>query len=213
MSRTPYTVGDRVVPSVTTILDRFGEGASLVHWAWQRGRDGLPERDDSAATGTLVHAHIEARLRGHEPPDLEDHRLRGPAWSSIAAWEAWRRPHTLRPLAIEERLTSSTMLYGGTPDLVCELDGTRTVVDWKTSSQPRATYPAQVAAYALLWNEHNPGLPVEHGCVVLLDRDGGGWRQYPYGPAEMVAGAALFTALRAAWDCAERIDSFYDREG
>lgn len=63
----------------------------------------------------------------------------------------WCKVHNVKPIAIEHKVT--TDLYGGRLDLVCEMDGVVTLVDFKTGKGTYYdTWPLQLAGYRNGWN-------------------------------------------------------------
>ena len=79
--------------------------------------------------------------------------------AAVAGARAWLnaqvREHGLRPLEVEAFLLHETLGYGGTCDLIAELDGEVWLLDWKTGSSvatPDGTvyrdHRLQLAAYA-----------------------------------------------------------------
>ena len=103
--------------------------------------------------GSRIHANIESILR-REPftPDPRDA-------DAVAGARAWlnqqAREHGLRPLEVEAFLINETLGYGGTLDLIAELDGETWLLDWKTGKSVAwpdgsvyADHRLQLAAYA-----------------------------------------------------------------
>ena len=65
------------------------------------------------------------------------------------------KEHGLRPLEVEAFLINETLGYGGTLDLIAELDGETWLLDWKTGKSVAwpdgrvyADHRLQLAAYA-----------------------------------------------------------------
>ena len=103
--------------------------------------------------GSRIHAAIEQILR-REPVTID---ARDEA--AVAGARAWLnaqvREHGLRPLEVEAFLLHETLGYGGTCDLIAELDGEVWLLDWKTGSSVATPDGAvyrdhrlQLAAYA-----------------------------------------------------------------
>jgi hypothetical protein len=103
--------------------------------------------------GSRIHGNIESILR-REPftPDPRDA-------AAVAGARAWLnqqvREHGLRPLEVEAFLINETLGYGGTLDLIAELDGEVWLLDWKTGKSVAwpdgsvyADHRLQLAAYA-----------------------------------------------------------------
>lgn len=162
-----YQVNGKRVPSVTTIIKRFGETEPLVHWAWQQGIDGKnyrETRDSAGDTGTAAHYCIQEHLR----TIIEGRRFQIPgtdelvdrfslshkdALTSIAIWKRWYRWYSrVRPVIshVELPLICGEHLFGGTVDAVGILDGVVTVFDWKTGKGVYWDMVIQLAAYGHL---------------------------------------------------------------
>jgi hypothetical protein len=138
--------------------------------------------------GSRIHAAIEQILR-HEPltPDPRD----VPAIEGARAWlNDQAIGHGLRPLEVEAFLLHETLGFGGTCDLIAEIDGEVWLLDWKTGSSvatPDGTvyrdHRLQLAAYANSEFIARPNDPDKHpvpavtryGIVHVTD---GGTRLY-----------------------------------
>jgi hypothetical protein len=103
--------------------------------------------------GSRIHAAIEQILR-REPVTIDPRDE-----AAVAGARAWLnaqvREHGRRPLEVEAYLLHETLGYGGTCDLIAELDGEVWLLDWKTGSSvatPDGTvyrdHRLQLAAYA-----------------------------------------------------------------
>ena len=87
----------------------------------------------AADIGSQTHAIIEWQLRrslgqkvGPEP------KLSDKAMWAYMSWQDWAGSVSLKPLAIEQVVYSDTLKVAGTLDLLAEVNGIRTVIDWKT---------------------------------------------------------------------------------
>lgn len=164
------------VPGVTTVLGVLAKPA-LIAWANRMGLQGIDTRayvDAKAEVGTCAHYLIECELRG-EKPDLSEF-----APISVDAAEngylkflSWRDGQPgFKWVASELQLVSEEHGYGGTVDILCEIDGKLTLLDIKTSGSgiwPEMKH--QVAAYRQLCIENN--YPVEQAVIIRVGRDDG----------------------------------------
>lgn len=169
-----YTVGERVVPSVTGITSVMDKPA-LVPWAAntcaeyvrQHLKPGvaldeveIEEFAESlrkewrkvsrraANTGTVVHAYAEKWARFCMGKGEEPARPVNPAAArGVDAFHSWLDSHTVEFLYAEKKVYSRQYGYAGTVDLVARIDGVVTLADYKTSSGWWEEYDAQVAAY------------------------------------------------------------------
>ena len=138
--------------------------------------------------GSRIHAAIEQVLR-REPVTIDPRDE-----AAVAGARAWlnaqAREHSLRLLEVEACLIHETLGYGGTCDLIAQLDGETWLLDWKTGSSvatPDGTvyrdHRLQLAAYANAEFVARPDDPERHplpavaryGIVHVTD---GGTRLY-----------------------------------
>jgi hypothetical protein len=136
--------------------------------------------------GSRIHEAIEHILhrRTNVPVDPRD----APA---VEGARTWLNEHRVRPLEVEAFLINETLGYGGTCDLIAELDGEVWLLDWKTSKS--VAWPdgrvydemkLQLAAYARAEFIARPADPDRHplppitrtGVVHVTDA---GTRLYP----------------------------------
>lgn len=76
----------------------------------------------------------------------------------------------MKILHVEVLFFSTALGFGGTCDLICEIDGKIIVIDWKTSSEiNRMRYGLQVVAYAAAAAKHL-GLQIEEAWVVRFNK-------------------------------------------
>ena len=132
-----YTQDGKRVPGVTTVL-RVVNKPALVPWANKLGLQGIDTRkyvDRLASVGTLAHYWIEGLLLTGKDPDLSE-------WSqeqqdldsnSVLKFLKWRGQHDLWVIETEKPLASETYRYGGTLDILADVDGRRGLIDIKTS--------------------------------------------------------------------------------
>ncbi len=188
----------RVLPSVTTILRRWGDPEALIRWAMRMGQEAASVRDRSAAVGHAVHDAIEATVCGDDDPlaplaDLSE-GLREEADMAYHAWSTWWTDTGSRWAweLVELPLIHEARGYAGTVDAVAiDEHGARLVVDWKTSKRTYTTHLYQCAAYADAL-EAQEGLEVDGCCVVRADKASGV-------PEVHTPPDAVWDATRSAW--------------
>lgn len=129
-----YQLNGAPLPSVTTVLKPLS------------GLDKVPPHilARAAEYGTNVHYMTELidrdELDASSIPDLYR--------SAYEAYTAFLREHSPRFLMIEERGYNPQLLYAGTVDRVCVIDGKTYVLDIKTTRVLNPVVSAQLAAYA-----------------------------------------------------------------
>ena len=138
--------------------------------------------------GSRIHANIEQLLR-HEPLTCDPRDV-----AAVEGARAWLNQqaleHGLRPIEVEAFLIHESFGYGGTLDLIAEIDGEVWLLDWKTGKSVAwpdgkvySDHRLQLAAYANAEfiarpnDQHRYTLPpiTRYGIVHVTD---GGTRLY-----------------------------------
>ena len=161
-----------IVPGATTITGLLNK-PFLVTWANRLGLEGIDSSkytDEAATVGTLAHALIQADLQD----DTVDRNLYSPqqmdlAENAVLSFFEWKKRHKIEVIFCEQQMVSDKMLYGGTVDCYCKLDGKPTLLDFKTGKAIYEEYFVQLAAYAELLKEN--GYPVEEVRILRVGRD------------------------------------------
>ncbi len=158
-------------PSVTEILSRTG---------WTGDFGGIsPERlDQLAEVGTYVHACTELidiaeldldRAGEQARENVERNRYFGHVENYLRAYMAFRCEISATILASEQTVVHDELHYCGRLDRIVEFaDGTRAVVDVKTSQSPSPSWALQLAGYAMAAEN---GTPLARHALRLM-RDG-----------------------------------------
>lgn len=132
--------------------------------------------EKAANVGTEVHARIEWEFRGElgktrspEPPALTSAQ----AERAFQRWQEWRAKVKLRPIMIEHRLFSQLYGFGGTLDLLAEIeteDGRKfiVVIDFKTGKAVYEEAFLQNIAYRMALKEE--GIDSNGGIIVRLPK-------------------------------------------
>lgn len=168
------------VPSVTTILRQIGWSQdALMWWAWNEGIEGRNYRETSgkaADVGTVVHAYIEADLKGEDfkldniqgltPEQYDDCR------TAIGAWHRWKEQTRLEPVSSEISLVSEELQFGGTMDCVMIQDRL-SILDLKTSKSLYPNVLPQIAAYGKVYEECEKKTIEEYYVLRLGKEDAG----------------------------------------
>ena len=163
--------GDRV-PGVTTVLGVLNKPA-LIKWANDLGLQGIDStkyRDAAASIGTLVHAMVEANLKGLEldVTDFTPNEIQQ-AEVGFKKFIDWKTNRNFEIIASEQSLVSEINKYGGTIDCVAKVDGKVTLVDFKTGKGVYNEMFAQVSAYNELLKEH--GIHTEEIMILRIGRN------------------------------------------
>lgn len=122
--------------------------------------------------GQLAHEWIEAHLRSRlcATPELPL-PINEKARAACQAAAAWIAAH-FKPLSMEHQLYLLEFEYAGTLDVVGDVDGELSVIDWKTSKAIYDEMSLQGAAYAQAWAEMYDAR-VPDRWVIRLDKETG----------------------------------------
>lgn len=164
------------VPGVTTVLgSSLGwKSPGLMWWAWKLGTEGKDlrrEREKAADAGSLAHACAEADITGKPPPEIPE-EFKAKVAGAFAAYRAWREQTRLELVASEVPLVSESLKYGGCLDAVGVFGGDAALIDFKSSKELYGDHVVQVSAYARLWDENHPDLPIKAWHVLRWNEDG-----------------------------------------
>ena len=170
-----YRLSDSTkVPGVTSILSTIAKPA-LYRWNNSLGLRGIDTSEylnHVADAGTLAHSMIQSQLTGAEQDTsgYTQDQIRM-AENALASFRAWARGKSVETLQMESPLVSETHRYGGTFDWYGLVDGTLTLIDFKTSSAIYDDHLYQLAGYFQLLTEN--GWEVAEALIVRLSRDAG----------------------------------------
>lgn len=162
-----YFVNDEFVPSVSNILDVAGpKEYGLINFFKTNSPEEIEEKSSTAKQkGTLVHDLIERLLNGLEIP-LKDYP--DAVKKLVAIFNDWYNLYLPTDYSTETVVAcmDDNFKYAGTLDLICTLDGKKTLIDFKTNKS--AIYfsnKLQVMAYKYAY-EQTTGEKIEQ-CYVL----------------------------------------------
>jgi hypothetical protein len=98
--------------------------------------------------GSEAHAWIEWTIKSSLLYDVGACPVISPAAQiAVGAWERWKNKVSLKPLLCEQAVWSHELGYAGTMDLLAEVNGEVTLLDWKTSKAVYSESHLQNAAY------------------------------------------------------------------
>lgn len=156
------------VPSATTILKILNKPA-IVKWANYLGFNHLDIDSvlhEAANLGTLIHDLINSILSQSliiyiSNPQIPDSTV----FSYINRFKIWLSTNTIKPIFLEKSFSSR--LFGGTLDFYGEINGKKTILDFKTSKKIRVSMFFQLALYCVLLEER--GYEVEQVGILLVN--------------------------------------------
>ena len=185
------------VPGVTTVLgSSLGwKTPGLMWWAWKLGSEGKDlreEREKAADAGSLAHACAEAIITEQPMPAIPE-EFASKVSGAVAAFNAWREQSRLELVASEVPLVSESHKYGGCLDAVGTFNGSAALIDFKSSKELYGDHVVQVAAYAKLWTENHPDLPIRAWHVLRWSEDGA-FHHHSLSEAQIESGWRVFLA-------------------
>jgi hypothetical protein len=207
-----FNAAGQEVPATGDIVDRFMDGTGLKFWAYNQGKAGLPLYDRAALdVGSVIHGMIERDVVGASDREIEFYmheRLAARmhvemATASFRQYREWRQQNRIRLIKQETSLVSEKHQYGGTLDLVCIVNNGIGLIDWKSSNECKGPFPDQkvrLAAYANLWNENNPRQRLDDYHLIILPKNGAGFKHCSWGTRDLDTEWKLFLNYRAGYD-------------
>lgn len=168
-----------MVVSLSTDLYLEHTGKKLTGPQWQmklNGRLGTTKAAQRELTkagdiGSEVHALVEWTIRTQLMQKVgPSPAIRDAAQWAFMAWEDWKKSVNLKPIAVEQVVYSSKYGYAGTLDLLAEVNGVLTVIDWKTGKAIYGEAHLQNAAYRQAIREMGHGDP-KQGIIVRLPKN------------------------------------------
>ena len=160
-------------PSITTVLSvRSKKG--IAEWRKRVGNDVANHISRTAANrGTKVHHMCEDYLNNQNIDHHKQHFLPYCLFSEL-------RDNALTYIdniyAQEAGLYSDKYKVAGRVDCIAEFDGVLSIIDFKTSTNPRKdeyneSYYIQTAAYAEMFEERT-GIEINQICILVVTQDG-----------------------------------------
>lgn len=165
-------------------------------------------RDSAASIGSIVHARVDAYIRGATcdlgpfiTTEIPDPLV--VSESGFQAFLEWAGSTSFDLVEGEMQLVSDKHNFGGTPDVVL-VRGEKTVGDWKTGDlYPEQVLP-QLAAYRQLLIEN--GRQVSGGAhAISINKKTGGFTHRYFTPEEVGKGWEVFKMMRELYHMVKEI--------
>jgi hypothetical protein len=139
-------------------------------------------KEEAGGIGSLVHRVLEEKLQGGEPklpivadpllaPNLTPEMVESANLRATAAL-AFIAEHDIKVVQVEQPRWSPTYGYIGTGDLIAEIDGKLSALDWKNGKRLYPTVFLQLAAYQQAYEEEYPARLIEQRVAVNINREG-----------------------------------------
>lgn len=107
---------------ITALSDRLG-----------KMKASQKELDKASAIGSQAHEWIEHNIKAQLMHDVGPCPvISAPSMIAVGAWERWKNSVNFKPLLCEQPVWSHKYKYAGTMDLMAEINGRPTLLDWKT---------------------------------------------------------------------------------
>jgi len=151
-----YKRNGEYYPSITYVLNYYPKPDTFLNWLKQVGYASDYIVKKAADDGTLVHNMIEDYLNGEEIKFLSDNgspKYDVEIWKMFLKFVEFWEEHKPTLLETEIHLFSDELKVAGTCDLVCEINGEKWIIDFKTSNSLHTTYDFQIAAYSKCYEE------------------------------------------------------------
>lgn len=181
-----YYINGKEYPSVTKIIGDTLAKPALYYWSGQQAakialkNPELNEKEvmadlqmvgrSAAKRGKEVHSYIEIVLSGSQTQLLES---MPPAYRPyIKGFISWMDTHKPKTIKCEVECYSDKYGYAGRCDYVCEMNGEKWVLDFKTGKDIYKEVGLQLVAYQQALAEQEVIKADKTGCVLLM-ADGG----------------------------------------
>lgn len=172
------------VPSVTTVLSQINK-PQLLPWAVKLAKQGInweEVRNEAAEIGTVAHEMAENFIK-KQPCDFSKHPYYQKALKAFSAFQYWTEMNEVNFLGSEIPLVHHEKRFGGTIDIIAEVNGKLTLIDLKTSKSLSEEYNYQVSAYQFLLQHGDlectglkrsfPSYQVEQAILLRIDKNYG----------------------------------------
>lgn len=139
--------------------------------------EGQKQMEAAGDLGSQIHALVEKHLKDQLGIPFEiDREITDKAQELFVGLLAWMRSVDLRPIFVERRVFHEGLWYAGTIDLGAEVEGEKSILDWKGKTQKHADklwmeQAMQNVAYREAAKEL--GLGEWTGHIVSIPREGG----------------------------------------
>jgi hypothetical protein len=145
------------------VKDETANIGSLVHR--------VLEQELNARAGLCPHPVLPLKFDGILAPNLTEDMVEK-ANAACAAGFQYFDEHHIKIVEAEGVRWSPKFGFLGTGDLVAEVDGALSILDYKTGKRLYPTVFLQLAAYQAAWQEEHPDQPIEKRIAVNVGRDG-----------------------------------------
>lgn len=181
---TPYIYNGKFVPRVTEILSSMLHEDYIVNWANHLGFKRTSYKDaiqEAANKGTFTHNFIENKLKYNNDPLMDmiplelKYDVKNAYNSFLYWWNTVQENHDIYILMQEVPLICP--YFGGTLDLLMDIDDKRYLIDFKTSNYISYKYYLQLSAYKYILSTIY-GIEVDKLMIIQFDKKGVNYCEY-----------------------------------
>jgi len=177
-----YNVGDTCYPSVTSVIS-FISRKKFADWRAKVGEEAANKKTKHATTrGTKLHKVLEVYIDNGDYQSLDEYQ--SPLIQLMFKAAKSQLDSRLGTIYQQEtNMSSDRLCLAGTVDLICEVDGELSIVDFKTSEKEKPEewledYFVQLSAYWAMFSEKTGVVPkklvvflvAENGDVQIVER-------------------------------------------
>lgn len=162
--------GENYVPSVTWVCSFYPKGIGFMKWLASKGWDESESIKESAGEkGSKIHQAIESLNNGKKinhdslilnPKNGEKEELTGEEYEAVVSYADWFT--SAKPKIIKAEHSIINKRYGGTIDIIAEIDGQKWIIDVKSSQYIWAEHKLQISAY-----KHAMPKPEEYKIAII----------------------------------------------
>jgi len=166
-----YKFKGKNVPRVTTILSEMQSDQGLLRYANYLGfkhMDYKQTLDIAASIGSETHSFIENYIQNKDNKVPVRQEVINCTNAFINWWNEINKHYQIKVLGEEEPL--SCPWFGGTYDLLLDINGKVTLIDFKTSNHITFRYFIQLAAYKYLI-QYNHNISIDVFIILRMDKE------------------------------------------
>lgn len=168
-----YFYNNHPVPRTSDILSAMLHNQRLMIWSNRLGRYQHQDYNEylqkAAFIGSTIHSCIERYIKEGLIPQNGDinftieNYVNNAFKAFLVWWDYVNNHHTVKVIYCEKSMVCR--FFGGTLDLLLEIDGKKILVDFKSSNYPSFKFFLQLASYRYMLRDE--GIDID-GCIVLM---------------------------------------------
>ncbi len=169
-----YQIGDHLFPGVGSVQDATRPDIAKQWKQWRETPENAAKSKAACDRGTLFHQAMQYEFMGALQMEFDVTPDTFAAVNPYLESVKTTLPLITNPQLIESAIWHDIGCYAGTVDLAAEFEGELSIIDWKTSEQPKTEIPEryllQLAAYCGAVNRMY-GLKIKQGVIVAANSE------------------------------------------